>query len=66
MSESETYLYKISPTLMVEDVAISGAVINNCQVQRVAEELAREHGLQLARPDTVGAVDEELGSVAAV
>ena len=60
------YLNKISTALVVKDVAICDAIVDNRHVQRVAEELGREHGFQLARTDTVGAVDVEFGFVAAV
>ena len=51
---------------MIEHVAIGVAVIHDGHIQGVAEELAREHGPQLARPDAIGPVDKEFWSIAAV
>ena len=51
---------------MVEHIPAGGAVVDDGNVQRLSEKLAGQHGLQLARPDTVGAVDVEFGRIAAL
>ena len=51
---------------MVEHIVAGGAVVDDGDVQRISEKPAGQHGLQLARPNAVGAVDVEFRRIAAV